>query len=111
MKNLTYSKVREGGEKEVDLHLNILLSIIIGEHMKMFLFKFNRNQTITKNYFFEEVEGGKKGNPNSKFYYNLLLKKKHKNAVLEIRAKSHHKLTIRLFRGREEAVETGGPHL
>ena len=59
------------GEGEGDLHLRIVLSIIIGKHMKMFLFKFNRNRTITKNYFFEGREGGKKGTPNSKFYYNV----------------------------------------
>ena len=37
-----------GGEEEVDLHFKILLSIIIGKYMKMFLFMFNRNWTITK---------------------------------------------------------------
>ena len=30
-----------GGEEEVDLHFKILLSIIIGKHMRMFLFKFH----------------------------------------------------------------------
>ena len=41
------------GEEEVDLYFKILLSIIIiNKHMKMFLFKCN---------------------PNSKFYYNLLM--------------------------------------
>ena len=58
------------GEEERDLHFKIVLSIIIGKHMKMFLFKFNRNRTI----------------PNSKFYYNVLV-----NVVFQIRAKLHRK--------------------
>ena len=56
------------GEEKVNLHFKILLSIIIGKHMKKFSFKFNRNRTITKNYFFEGGEGSKKGHPNSKFH-------------------------------------------
>ena len=32
-----------------------------------------RYRTITKNYFFEGGDAGKKGTPNSKFYYNELL--------------------------------------
>ena len=45
-----------GGEEEGDLHFKILLSIINGKHMKMFLIKFNRNPTITRNYFLKGVE-------------------------------------------------------
>ena len=47
----------------------------------MILFKFNRNQTITKNYFFEGEEGGKKRTPNSKFYHNVLLRVSEANEV------------------------------
>ena len=65
--NFHFSKVSR--VEEGDLHLKILLSIIIGKHMKMFLFIFNLNRT--KNHFFEGKEGGKKGAPNSKFYYNV----------------------------------------
>ena len=65
MKNLTFSKAREGGgEEEADLHFKIVLSIIIGKHMKMILFKFNRYPTITKNYFLKGV-GWQEGNPQS----------------------------------------------
>ena len=72
MNNLTFSKVRKGEGRSEPPFQN-LLSIIIGEDMKMFLFEFNRNRTITKDYFVEEGQGHKKGTPNSKFYYNLLL--------------------------------------
>ena len=45
------------GEEERDLHFKIVLSIIIGKHVKMFLFKFNRNRIVTMNCFFEEGGG------------------------------------------------------
>ena len=51
-----------GGEEEGDLHFKIVLSIIIGKHLKMFLFKFNRNPTITRNYFLKGV-GWQEGHP------------------------------------------------
>ena len=60
MKNLTFAKVRE---EEVDLHFKILLSVIISKYMKMFLFKFNRNWTITTNYFFEGGKVARRGPP------------------------------------------------
>ena len=53
--------------------LNYYWEYISWESMKMFLFKFNRNRTITKNYFFKGGDAGKKGTSNSKFYYNVLL--------------------------------------
>ena len=56
-----FFKGQGGGEEEVDLHFKILLSIIIGKYMKMFLFKFNRNRTITKNYLFEGGKDDRKG--------------------------------------------------
>ena len=56
-----------GREEEVDLHFKIIFSITIDKHIKMFLFKFNRNRTITKNYFGKEG-GWQKGEPNSKLY-------------------------------------------
>ena len=41
--------------------------------MKMFLFKFHQNRTITMNYIVEEEgKGGMEGTDNSKFYHNLL---------------------------------------
>ena len=48
--------------------------------MKMFLLKFHRNRTITKNYFSEEGGKGKVGRegiPNSRLHYNLSLVSKH----------------------------------
>ena len=57
-----FSKVR-GGEEEVKLHFKILLLVIIGKYMKMFLFKFNRNRIITKNYFFEGGRVARRGPP------------------------------------------------
>ena len=85
MKNLTFLKVREKELEEVDLHFKILLSIIIGKHMKMFLFKFNRNRTITKNYVFEEEEGPPILNFNLNYYW-----KTYENVMFQILAKSHH---------------------
>ena len=62
MKNLTFLKVG-------DLHLKIVLTIIIDKYIIIFLFKFNRNQTITKSDFFERGNGRKEGISNFKFNY------------------------------------------
>ena len=41
--------------------------------MKMFLFKFHRNRTLTKKYFFEEEgKDSRERTPSSNFYHNLL---------------------------------------
>ena len=47
MKNSTF----EGGGG--DPQFLILISFIIGKHMKMLFFKFQQNLTTSKNYFFE----------------------------------------------------------
>ena len=69
MKNLTFPKVRERWVEEEDLHFKILLSIIIGKHKKMFLIKFNRNQTKISPYMKNMAilrEGGGEGTPGGK---------------------------------------------
>ena len=55
---------QEGGEREQDggeakvLHSKILISIIIGNHMKMLRFKFHQNRTINEEFdFFEAGKG------------------------------------------------------
>ena len=90
---------QEGGEEEVDLHFKIVLSFIFGKYMKMFLFKFDRNRTIIKNYFFEGGEGGKKGNPNSKFHDNCVMIKKCVSNSIKIAPKMNN-LTFLRGRGR-----------
>ena len=40
-----------------DPHLYILISIIIGKHMKMFYFKLNKSYTINEEFGFLGVKG------------------------------------------------------
>ena len=72
---------QEGGEREQDggeakvLHSKILISIIIGNHMKMLCLKFNQNRTVNEEFNFFE-EGWERGDPDGRgplvinFYLN-----------------------------------------
>ena len=63
IKNEEFDFFKGQGRKKVTSISKFHTQLLFDKHMEMFLFKFHRNQTITKNYFSEGGRVARRGPP------------------------------------------------